>query len=270
MNKIFSDSAMEKAKKIPDFVWMLLFAITIFIANCYVLINDSEYSAGQLVSMYTEAGINIKYNAAFVLMLIFTVILYTVIFELLAKMLGGSMIRRFGLKITLKELVLRLRILLGIGNILIGIIGITYFFDEQIGYLLSSIFEFAIIAILFMRFYEHFRKNCVPNRYQAKFFAYVAKILFTIFILYSAFIFVYNMLLIDIELTVMEIVSLTLDLTIKFVMAGIAYWYGNKLKKYESMEEPHISDKHNDNDPFFTVKVEEEKKDTTIFKDFDI
>lgn len=272
MKYIFSDKLIARYKKVPDIIWMLIFAVTIFLSNAFDLIEESGELSVEIIKIYTEAGINVKSSGIISFLIIGTVLLYTLAFELLARWLSGELIRRFRLNIETKEMVMRLRIVICIGNILIGLISLTALINGNVKQIVDSALEFPIMAILLMWFYNHFRIKVVPGRFHAKFFVFLARFYIGIFIFLAGYNFISYLFIYDVALTTVEIASISIELGVTLIIAGIAYLYSAKLKKDELLIDNDEDKPNNDNDPFNfgTIKVEEEKKEETIFKDFDI
>lgn len=264
MKYLFNDKVISKVKKVPEIVWIMLFAITLFVSNAFNLISDCKIFANEMVKMYSEAGVSVKYSGITVMLIIGSIFIYALIFELLARWICRTLIRRFRLNVDNKEFVLRLRLIIGLSNMIIGLINLISLISADAYYIVSSALNFPIVFFMLIWFYSDFRKNCVPSSYQAKLFNYVAKYVFGIYIIVSAYFYISQMFILDTTLSSVEIVSLSLDLGMKLIMAVVAYFYSKFLKKHESaLEEPIFI---NFQDPFNP----EEKEDDKIFKDFDI
>jgi hypothetical protein len=271
MKTLFSDKVMAKLNKLPKQVWILLFACTIFFSKWSEIFADSGSVAQELIDMYAESGVSMNLSGTVVVLIIGVTLLYTLIYELFGKWICRTLITRFSLKLNVDDFMLRLRIVLGLSFILIGLVSITSLISDDIAYLASSIFNFAIITFLLGWFYSDFRKRFVPSYNQAKLYNYVAKIYFGIAIIFSGYNFILYMFMYDVDLTTIETIALAVDLVIKIALAGLAYFYSTKLKACESGEEIKFTFRKDDMDPF---KVHdgnvEEKKDDTVFKDFDL
>lgn len=279
MNKLFSDKIMVKLNKVPTFVWVLILAATMFFANAYVTIDGARTVTKMAIDAYKEAGVNINSIGMAVVTGIFVTAIYVALFELIARWFIQMLIRRFFLEIGVKELMLQVRLILIICNIFIGIFGIVYFFSFDIGNLVNVITEFLILAFIYGWYYEYFRKKYLNSRFQSSLFVYIARLFIGIFLIISVYNFFYYLVMIESNLTTIEIISLTLDLIIKIGVAFGAYFYNKHLKKCV-VEDNSFNPSSTKNgeininfDPFDIDKdnnIKEEKKEDKIFDDFDL
>lgn len=268
MKLLFSDKALRFYKKVPSFVWVLIFAATIFLANAFELIDQSKYLAGEVSNIYLEAGVNVRAQGLVALVVIGSVFLYTLLFELLARWLAGDIVRRYGLKLNPAELIFMVRLVLSIINLVLALISLFYLVSENVYLIINASLEVPIITLILIWFYSAVREKIVPLRASLKLFSFFAKIYFGIYIILNGYNFINYMFIYDVVLSSYQIAVLSIKLGVVLIMAGVAYMYAVKLKKFESIVE--IKDDKNDGDPFGFEIIVEEKKDDTVFKDFDI
>jgi len=257
---------MEKYKKTPAFVWILLFALSVLLANAIDFYAQSGELALEIMKAYQTAGINVKQTGVMVTLILLSALLYVLIFEVLARWLVGVLVRRFRLKTNQQDLVVMVRLVVIFINLLQAVISLIYFLSQDALLIVQASLTVPIISGLFMWFYASVRKRIVPADAQAKLFSYVAKIYFGIYIVLNAFNFITNMFVYDIDLSAIEIASLSVSLGVTLIMAGVAYMYAQKLKKDEEI----IIIDTSDDDPFGFKVVAEEKKEEKVFKDFDL
>ncbi|MFA6866415.1 MAG: hypothetical protein WCR54_02745 [Clostridia bacterium] len=284
MNKLFSDKMMVKFKKVPSWAWVILLAITLFFANAYATIEGSKTITDMAIASVPKE-VNVNYNGLLWMFGVFETFIYVLLFEVLAKWVSQSLIRRFLLTIGIKEMVMQIRIVLIICNFFIGLVGITSFFSLDVGNLLYAIFQFAILSFMYGWYYESFRKKYVPGRFQSILFAYIAKLFIGIYLIFSAYDFFYYMVLTESNLSVMEAVTLTVDVVIKLAIAVVAFMYDKKHLKKSVINPTNINNQNQNNnnnnnnfkinvDPFNFDKInntnEEKKEDDKVFKDFDL
>jgi hypothetical protein len=257
---------MEKYKKIPNFVWILIFVVTIFLANAVESFEQTGALATEVIKAYEAAGMSVKQSGVVTTLVILSTLLYALLFELLARWLTGELVRRFSLKVDSRELVFMVRLVLSVANLIFALVSLLYFVNYDAQIIVKSSLTIPVISGLFIWFYATVRERIVPSHLQARFFSFVAKVYFGINIVLSAFYFISNMFIYDIALTPIDIATLSIELGVSLIMAAVAYLYAIRLKKVETI----IEIKKVDNDPFKFEIIEEEKKEEKVFKDFDI
>lgn len=267
MKSIFSEKAMEKYKKIPNFVWVLIFIVSIFLANAVEYFDQTSVLAAEVIKAYEAAGVSVKYSGIVTTIVILSTLLSALIFEFLARWLCGELTRRFSLNLDSKELVFWVRLAMIIANVLFGLVSLLSFASDNAYAIVRATLDVPIIVLIFMWLYSGIRERVVPSHFQARVFSYIAKIYFAIVIILNGYYFISNMFIYDVVLSATDIAVLSVQLGVSLIMAGVAYMYAVKLKKVETIVE---IKKKDDNDPFEFTIIEEEKKDDTVFKDFDI
>lgn len=270
MKYLFGDSFLQKVKKVPSFVWILAYAVSLFAANWQDYISESKLFSAELMPMYESAGMSANENVIFFFLIILFVMISTAFFEIIARWISNSMIRKFRLSINANDLVMRLRLILGLGNLILGIIHLTYLINDNAGYIVSSATDFAVMFVLLLWFYSDFRKTYVPAAYQRKLFSYVATLILSITIIIGAVLFAYYGMSADYTMTPIDIAGFSVDLGVKLLCAGAAVLYARSLSKHETNDigAPQGPKVFIADDPFGFEK--QEKKDDKIFKDFDI
>lgn len=281
MNKIFTDKNMVKFNKLPTFVWWLILGAAIFFANASIFLDDTKSIVNYMSEAYGQMGVNINGAGMSVIITVFSVFVSVLIFELIAKWLAYPLIRHFFINIGIKELVLQIRLVLIIAKTFIGFIGIVRFFYVDIGNLLYGIFEFAIIALLYGLYYEAVRKKYVPEKFQSALFVYVARIFIGIFLIFSAYDFIYSLVIMDMNLNILQKLTLVFDLIIKIGFAVGAYFYNRSIKskivdnynpnqKNNGYYNINVDSSNVDNNIKEEPKEEKKKEDDKVFKDFDL
>lgn len=268
MKKLFSNTTIDKLQKIPSSLWVVILAVSIFVANTIDFLAESEGIVAEFIKIYSEAGVNINPQAFKVLLVIGMVLIATLLFEIVAKWICRAIIRRFSLKTTPVEFVFRIRIVVSILNVVMGIISLIYFLNKEAFLIVKAALEIPITSILFLWFYSAIREQIVPSRVQSTFFTFVARIYFGIHLIVYGFNFISYMFIYEIALSSTEIAQISLQFGMAIVMSIVAYIYAVKLKKSEKIVV--VNNKVDDNPYSFTILEPEEKKDDKIFKDFDI
>lgn len=259
MKTLFKDEVVAKFRKMPSFLWYFILAASYFFKNAYVTLGDAKIMTESYAEQFAELGVTGFNGTAFtVVVAILVPVIYTVIFELFARIIYGLLVRRFALAVNQNDFCFRLRLVIIVANIILGAVGIFYFFFPEVIDILSAIFGYAVPTLLIAWFYEDFRVRYVPKRNHASLFLFAARIYVGIYLALSVFDLVYYLALFDRSLTVLETVSVCLDTVIVASSALLAYLNHRRLQK--------ISREPEDNDLF--IKKEEKPKDDSIFKDF--
>ncbi len=257
MKTLFKDEVIAKLRKLPTFVWYILYAASFFFMDASTLISDGRTITDSYKAGFEEIGMTgVNFDAMAVFIVIFAVIIYTVIFELIVWIAHSVLQRRFPLTLNKSDFAFRLRLLFIISHLILGCVGIVGFFSVPVWELLNAIFAFAVPALLLMWFYEDFRTRYVPKRNQHTLFKFVAMIYIGIYLALSAIYLVYNLVLYSGDLTALEIASLCVDTLVISIVAVVAYFDYRRLSK--------IAREPEDNDLF--IKKEENNNDD-IFKD---
>lgn len=248
-SKIFSEKTMTTLKKVPIFVWYIIFGIASLFSAIYGLkeigVDYIEVFSEKLPDVSAEKFLLILYPMMFVL--------YIVIFEIIAHLVYNLMYRRFLLTITQSDFVLKMRLMIIMSNLCIGIISLVFFLLPQIAMVTSAIVNpFFLILFLGFFLYEICSKS-VPNNNGALAYTYVARLYLGIMITLSIFNVV---MLFTIEGVVfMEYLASTIKVILLVAMSGFAYLQYNKLKNLPK-------------DPPQSGGSVIEEVDNTVFKDF--
>lgn len=264
MKALFSEKLMEKFRKIPYFVWVLIFAAAAFAGNAVELFADSATLSAEIMEAYRMAGMSVRSEGVIQAAIISgSVVIAVLAFELIANWISGDLVRRYRLNVKAAELVMMVRILAIIINLVFGLFSLLYFVSEDAFYIADAIIEAPLVAGLFIWFFEAVRKRIAPAKFQSRLFSFVSWIYFAIAIVINGYYFLSYMFVYDVELTVIEIAALSLRLGMTLAMAAAAYIYSLKLKKHSD------DDNNNDGSGPYRFEIIEEKNDT-VFKDFDI
>ena len=144
-------------------------------------------------------------------------------------------------------------------NVVLGLIGIAYFFVPGMVDVTNAVIRYAVPTIFFALFYDDFRRKFVPKRNVQKLFVFVARIYIIVYFAIALFTSVYELALYSSTLSVLEIVALALDPTIVALSAVAAFIYASHLKKVSLEDE--------DNELFIKKEETPDKEDDNVFKD---
>ena len=251
----------------PTVVWVFLLAATFFFARAYEFIVDAKTIAATMAQSYSEmfanAGVDsFDENRFYTIMIVFSAIatafIYTGVFELFMRIVHSVALRRYAAVCNVSDFTFRLRLVMIVANIILGIIGIFYFFFPKVSDLLTAIFRYAVPTVCFALFYDDFRRKYVPKRNVQKLFVFVARIYIIVYLAISLFTSVYELALYSSTLGVLAIIALVTYPTMVGLSAVAAYIYSARLKK--------ISLEDEDNE-LFIKKEETPDRNDDVFKD---
>ena len=273
--RLLSDDLVAKYRNLPNFLWYIFGAVSVFFANAYSYITSAGSSAAQFESVLAQTGMTVSVNkvAFIVLTCVFSAAFSQLIFELINHIASGILLARFSAKTSRADLKFRLRICFIYANLLTGLIGIAYFFTQisdnaytgvfdPYGYFrndvemfLSYVVSFSSITFFVFVFFEDTRKRFLPARKQTSCLTFVGRIYFGISLVVTAigaFTFVFN------SLSVLQIVSDCIDFVVCALWAVAAYLYYLRLKN-------HADDDPNEDGQTVVIK---EKTEHNIYDDF--
>ncbi len=230
---LLSDKVIINLKKAPNFVWYIVFAVSAFFADAYSVITTSSALVGEMQKMYAEQGMYISTIGFIIFISIITPIIGTLVFEIIARFCFTAVHQRFGIgsQVSKNDAVFRIRLVMIVANLVLGIVGISYFFYKPMIPFFVAVVDFSVITFFIFRFYEVFRKQYLSNRNQAKIYNFIAKFYFIVFLVVSFYSLFRNML--NPSSTAYSI-SLAIDFVVKLIWAGLAYWKYTKLKLVEN------------------------------------
>lgn len=255
MKLLFKDGFVAKLKKLPDWGWMFLLYVTFFFRDAYSLVGNLSAEAEGLAAQFAEMGMVVNAKAMMVVSALIYPLIVTALFELLMMAVYSLLARRFYIvSVNRKDFVFRVRIVIIVANLILGLIGIFYFFFEETRLILPAIFEYSVQTALLVLFYEQFRKFMLPKRMHATFFMYIARIYVGIYLLIGAFQLITGLVSAPLPQGT-ELASIILWFLIPAISAALALFYYKKLVKISSEDE--------DNDLF----IRKEEDDNNIFKD---
>lgn len=260
MKLLFQDKVVEKLKIIPSFVWFILLAASEFFASAYATIVETEYSlsmtAEYLSSLSQEGGELINVDALTVMSCVFSALFSALICEFLFRIVY-AFIRRYT-NGTQSDFCFRIRLVVILSDLILGCIGILYFFFPSLTNLLTSIFEAAVPILLLFWFYEDYRERFVDKKNQARVFLTAGGIILVIYFVLGVYGLLETLLLNSTSsLTPITLASIILSPSIVLVLGVGAYFNSVRLKKISAQSEEEV------------VPIQEEKpKNDTIFKDF--
>ncbi|MBR1746927.1 MAG: hypothetical protein IJ735_01805 [Clostridia bacterium] len=151
----------------------------------------------------------------------------------------------------------RVRLVIILSDLILGLVGIVYFFYPVVQGIVSSVLEIAVPALLLGWFYEDLRERFVPAQNQAKVFGFVSRFYLGIYLALGVLNLIYEMGLYFAELTVLEIVELALDPAVVLILGVVAYLNYRRLKNISEHSLGGIDNNE-----------QQKPKDETIFKDF--
>lgn len=257
MKTLYKDEVIAKLRKLPTFVWYVIYAATFFFMDASSLISDGQTITESYKAAFEEIGMTgVNFQAMSIVIIIMACIVYTVIFEIIVWVAHSILQRRFPLTINKNDFAFRLRLLFIISHLILGCIGIVGFFNAQVYGLLNAIFAFSVPALLLIWFYEDFRVRYVPKRNQHTLFRFVATFFIGIYLALSAISLIYNLVIYGAELSKLQTAALCVDTVVIALVGVFAYFYYRILTN--------ISKEPEDNEMF--IKKEETKNDD-IFKD---
>lgn len=248
--KLLSDKTINSLKKVPVFVWYLIFGVVSFFSSLY-----SNLEVGPDTISYFNEMMQGTVNTTRMLYLIYPLLILTdiLIFEFIAYIAYSIFSRRFFLQISQKDFVFRLRLFVILANFFIGLISLIYFAFPQLMIIGTAILNMLITGVFLGFFLYEICRRYLPGIAAAKGYSYMAKIYLGINIIIAIlnFIqyFVYE------GSTSMEIIASAVQIIVIGLLMIFAYYQYKKLNDL----------------PKDTPKekiIIEEKKDETVFKDF--
>lgn len=247
-SKIFSEKTMLKLKKVPLFVWYLIFGIMSMFTSLYGLKEiGTDY-----VEILTEMLPGLNVGRVLFLFYPMMFIMDIVIFEIIAYFAFNVISKRYVLNIPRNEFALKLRIMIIMSNLVIGIVSLVYFLLPQIIFISTAIVNtFVQTFVLGIFLYEICSHNIKNNKGHDA-YMYIAR-------LYLGIMLVFNILNIISLFTLenvpfIEYIASVIKIVIILIMSGIAYMQYTKLKNLP---------KDPPSDGGVTKEI-----DNTVFKDF--
>jgi hypothetical protein len=246
-NKIFSDKLIEKLKKIPVFVWYIIFGLSSLFASAYAL----KATSNEVVTMVKEMVPEINVNAVLIMSYPMLMLIEIVIFEFIAYLVY-SVFYRFRIKMTQYDFIFRLRLILICAYLIIRLLSLIYFAFPQAAPIGSAIINVSVTTILLGFLTFAICKDFIPNNKQAEAYKFIARIYLGINIVMSLISF--SMLFAFDDSLLVEYLQYGIRLFILMLLSVWAYFQYLKLRKLPP-EEPKIDDK-------------QEKRDDNVYKDF--
>ena len=267
MKKLFSDNVVSRLRVLPSAVWVLFTFMTFFFSRAYELLVTGEYVMSLYVDILVEAGLSAKAGVVYgVFVSIGSALIETLIFELILHIAYGVLAGRYRAEINKSDFKFRLRYLMIVINLVIGILAIGYFFTQTVNgvhvpqfslykngfvnlvdaenpyYLVQdACMPILVVTLLVMAFYEDFRKRYVPKRNQAKLFAWYGILYVGVEVILYVINLVRALLQANVTFGLYDILSYSLEAG-AFVLIGVVYFfYWRKLKKEEDIIEPTIT-----------------------------
>lgn len=267
MKFLLKDELIAKLRKVPTVLWVFLLAASFFFARAYGFISDAKTVADTLATQWADtvaaAGVDFDVDTFMVIVLVFSAIatafIYAGIFELFMRIAHTVALRRYGAACHVSEFTFRLRLVMIVANVILGLVGIFDFFFPVAVNMLDAVFRYAVPTVFFALFYDDFRRKFVPKKNVASLFVFVARIYIIIYFAIALFTSVYELVLYRSELSVLDIVALATYPTIIALSAVAAYIYAAHLKKVALEQE--------DNELFIIKEETPDKEDDNVFKD---
>ncbi len=280
MKSLLSDSVIAKFRILPEAVWFLISVVAVFFAGAYNYITSSADAIAILMDNVASMDVELQINpiAFIAVSCVFTSFLQAAIFELINHLVAGVLLARFSAKTNRSDLKFRLRLCYIYSNLLIGLIGISYFFtqttngaytgvfsldnvENDVELILSSIVPFSSLTFFLYVFYEDLRKSFLPQRNHPRALLFIGRLYFGIYLILTLIGALRAVIFHSNALSVIMMVSYWLDFGVVAIWSAIAYLYYLKLKK-----EP--SDNNNGDDPQEPIIVITETKQHNIYDDF--
>jgi len=257
MKTIFSDKVIATLRKVPVAVWFLLLAVTCFFVECKSIIDTTVLTAEQFNAALAEQEMEISVNvtAVTVLSCIFEGLLSAAIMELIFYAAYALLIRRYCCAINKKDFSFRVRLLVIIINLILGILNLTAFIGIEVGSIVAACTGFVIPALSVAWFYEDFRKKYVPKRHQGQIFGIAAAIAVGIAFIVKLIRAIEYTVVTGTGISVFTLAAVWVDLGLTAIIGVLAYLNYRRLVK--------ISKEPEDNALF----EEKEKPNDVIFKD---
>jgi len=260
MKFLFQDKIIGKINKIPTFFWFLLLAAAEFFADAYSSLFSAKTNVAEMAAQYenlfSEAELTLNQPVIIAIACVFSALISALICELLIRV-AFAVVRRFALNVQKNDFCFRVRLVIIIADVILGLIGIIYFFYPSVMGLLKALFEVTVPALLLGWFYEDFRERFVPRQNQARVFSLVAEIYLGIYFALRAMDLILTLGFYRTALSTLDTVAVIAAPVVVLALGGVAILWYFRLKKISSVpEEPTIDE--NDEKP----------KDDTIFKDF--
>ena len=256
MKKIFSDEIVSKLRRIPSPVWVICVIFSFFFANAYAYLIEGEYIAIQLNTIYTEMGISFNIVTIGIVFSIIEAAIFTAVSEIIISLIYNTVAGRFRAEINRQDFKFRIRYLIIIINLIIGIFSIGYFFTQKINGIYtgkielfgsianiieaenpyytiqSSILPFIVTSFLAFIFYDDFRKRYVHGRNQTALFSMFLKIYIGIYVLIFVFDIFSNFLILEeVVYDVYTIIAYCLKGVAIIIVGILSYLYYKRLDK---------------------------------------
>lgn len=254
LTKLFSDNLIIKFKKIPVFVWYLIFGLTSFFATLYTTLDMS----GSYKAMFEELYPHLNSGQFLYIFIPMVIVIDIVIFEFLAYLVYSIMSRRFLIKISQFDFVFKLRLTMILGYIIVGLISLVYFvlpenIVSQVATIGTSVINPFFQTLFLGMFIYIICKECLPKKVSFVAYSYIARFYLTIFIAMNIFNFA---LLFTVETTTLiQYIAAVARLIVYFGMIILAYIHYQKLKNLPPDDKNKESEKENE-------------EDKVVFKDF--
>ena len=257
MKVLFQDSVVSKLKKIPTFVWFLLLVAAEFAASAYVTLNNADYMANEYAQVLADSGVTFSATVFTVVFCVFTPLIQAALCELLMRV-AYAVVRRFAIGADKIDFCFRIRLVVILADLILGLIGILYFFFPVVTDVMTAVFECSVLGLLLAWFYEDFRARFVPRKLHARAFSFVSKIYLGIYLAIGVLNLLYSLVFYLDQLTALDLTAIIVSPSVVLLLGGLAFLNYVRLKKISSEpdDELHIDDN------------EEKPKDDTIFKDF--
>jgi hypothetical protein len=184
------------------------------------------------------------------------------IFELLARLSYNLLQRRFTVACDKNNYIVRLRMAYFYANIVLGIVGIIYFFVESTRMIVPAVLDFAVPTLFIAVFYDDLRCKCVPKRNNFRVYDYMGKLYLLIHITVSAFMVMQYLLEGGLkDGTTLQTVSEFVDLGVKGLFFIPFFFCFAKLK---------IKSEGDEDNPLFIRSEGDELRARKPFDDLDI
>lgn len=259
MNFIFKDKVIAGLRKCPEIVWYFLLAATFFFKDAHSTLEYVKSLAEEYSAAFSETGVaDFNVDAFVVITAILVPFVYVLIFELIARLVRNSIVRRFAVAVNQKDFVFRVRLVVMISNVILGFVGITFFFYAPLIRIFTSVFFYIVPTLLFGWFYEDFRKRYVSKTCHASLFAFVSKFYIGIYLIIRTVDMILGLIFRNDSFPVVDTVALCLGPVAVLFSALLAYFNRRRLERISREPEENV----------IFIKKDDDGNGDAIFKDF--
>ncbi len=251
--KLYSKEIIKKLKKVPIFIWYIIFGLSATLASIYSLVISNPETIQILSDMFAEQITNINVKYILYLSYPITIIIEIIIFEVIAYLVYSIIAKRFFIELSQQDFIFRLRITMIIINTIIGLVSLIYFvLPITANRIITAVLNTSVQNFLLAMFLYAVCKGFIRSGITHKAYLYMARLYLIIVISFT----VVNLISIFAQDVIdkVEYVSFIIRLVINVATIVLAHYHYNKLKKIP---------------PKKTEPTEKQSKDDdVVFRDF--